>query len=144
MWYCDMDFSMVTNVTLSYKPIHDWCLLLNVTIRFYWFAYCFQVLPQSAHAIKSTASKFLLSWLFQHEHEHRQWSAAISIGLISSSLHVTDHKQKFQNINGLLEVKRIMILCCFGPFCGIKGYHSMLKMRCKIKWNLFFLFCWIS
>ncbi|XP_044502428.1 protein RST1 isoform X3 [Mangifera indica] len=62
------------------------------------------VLPPSAHTIKSTASKFLLGWLFQHEHEHRQWSAAISLGLISRSLHVTDHKQKFQNINGLLEV----------------------------------------
>ncbi|KAK1568532.1 hypothetical protein Q3G72_025587 [Acer saccharum] len=62
------------------------------------------VLPPSAHTIKSTASKFLLSWLFQHEHEHRQWSAALSLGLISSSLHVTDHKQKFQNINGLIEV----------------------------------------
>ncbi|XP_021298973.1 protein RST1 isoform X2 [Herrania umbratica] len=65
------------------------------------------VLPPSAHTIKSTASKFLLGWLFQYEHEHRQWSAAMSLGLISSSLHVTDHKQKFQNITGLLEV-----LCC--------------------------------
>ncbi|XVF58011.1 hypothetical protein PTKIN_Ptkin07bG0028200 [Pterospermum kingtungense] len=62
------------------------------------------VLPPSAHTIKSTASKFLLGWLFQYEHEHRQWSAAMSLGLITSSLHVTDHKQKFQNINGLLEV----------------------------------------
>ncbi|XVE84015.1 hypothetical protein DITRI_Ditri16bG0134800 [Diplodiscus trichospermus] len=77
------------------------------------------VLPPSAHTIKSTASKFLLHWLFQYEHEHRQWSAAMSLGLISSSLHVTDHKQKFQNINGLLEV-----LCCSKSFlvrgaCGI-------------------------
>ncbi|XP_015879308.3 protein RST1 isoform X2 [Ziziphus jujuba] len=62
------------------------------------------VLPSSVHTVKSTSSKFLLSWLFQHEHEHRQWSAAISLGLISSCLHVTDHKQKFQNITGLLEV----------------------------------------
>ncbi|XVF14059.1 hypothetical protein REPUB_Repub09cG0024100 [Reevesia pubescens] len=65
------------------------------------------VLPPSSHTIKSTASKFLLGWLFQYEHEHRQWSAAMSLGLISSSLHVTDHKQKFRNITGLLEV-----LCC--------------------------------
>lgn len=63
-----------------------------------------QVLPPSAHASKASVSKFLLSWLFQHEHEHRQWSAAISLGVISSCLHVTDHKQKFQNINALLEV----------------------------------------
>ncbi|KAK9272918.1 hypothetical protein L1049_003297 [Liquidambar formosana] len=63
-----------------------------------------KVLPSSAHAVKSSASKFLLNWLFQHEREHRQWSAAISLGLISSCLHVTDHKQKLQNITGLLEV----------------------------------------
>ncbi|XP_020534243.1 protein RST1 isoform X3 [Jatropha curcas] len=62
------------------------------------------VLPPSAHTVKSTASKFLLNWLFQHQHEHRQWSAAISLGLISSCLHATDHKQKFQNITGLIEV----------------------------------------
>ncbi|EOA23150.1 hypothetical protein CARUB_v10016560mg [Capsella rubella] len=61
-------------------------------------------LPAAAHNIKATASKFLLSWLLEHEHEHRQWTAGISLGLISSSLHVTDHKQKFQNISGLLEV----------------------------------------
>ncbi|CAI0456219.1 unnamed protein product [Linum tenue] len=62
------------------------------------------VLPTSAHTVKSTASKFLLNWLFQHEHEHRQWSAAISLGLTSTGLHVTDHKQKYENINGLLEI----------------------------------------
>ncbi|KAK2988748.1 hypothetical protein RJ640_027987 [Escallonia rubra] len=62
------------------------------------------VLPSSAHAAKSTASKFLLNWLFQYEHEHRQWSAAISLGVITTCLHVTDHKQKFENINALLEV----------------------------------------
>ncbi|KAH0923800.1 hypothetical protein HID58_023818 [Brassica napus] len=62
------------------------------------------VLPPAAHNIKATASKFLLGWLLEHEHEHRQWTAGISLGLISSSLHVTDHKQKFQNISGLLEV----------------------------------------
>ncbi|KAK6928380.1 Focadhesin/RST, DUF3730 [Dillenia turbinata] len=65
------------------------------------------ILPQSAHSVKFSASKFLLSWLFQHEHEYHQWSAAISLGLVSSSLHVTDRKQKFQNITGLLEVA-----CC--------------------------------
>ncbi|KAJ7970794.1 Protein RST1 [Quillaja saponaria] len=62
------------------------------------------VLPPSAHTIKSAASKFLLDWLLQHEHEHRQWSAAISLGLISSYLHVTDHKLRYQNITALLEV----------------------------------------
>ncbi|KAE8021495.1 hypothetical protein FH972_007379 [Carpinus fangiana] len=62
------------------------------------------VLPPSAHSVKSTASEFLLNWLFHHEHEHHQWSAAISLGLNSSCLHVTDHKQKFQIISGLVEV----------------------------------------
>ncbi|CAH9123168.1 unnamed protein product [Cuscuta epithymum] len=62
------------------------------------------VLPISDHAIKLSASKFLLSWLFQHEHEYRQWCAAMSLGLISSCLHVTDHKLKIEYINALLEV----------------------------------------
>ncbi|KAK7356865.1 hypothetical protein VNO80_16145 [Phaseolus coccineus] len=62
------------------------------------------VLPPSVHTVKSAASKFLLEWLLQHEHEHRQWSAAISLGLISSCLHVTDYKQRYHNITRLLEV----------------------------------------
>ncbi|CAN1732502.1 Pentatricopeptide repeat-containing protein At5g40400 [Linum perenne] len=62
------------------------------------------VLPTSAHTVKSGASNFLLNWLFQHEHEHRQWSAAMSLGLITTGLHVTNHKKNFENINGLLEV----------------------------------------
>lgn len=66
-------------------------------------------MPPSAHAVKSDASKFLLNWLVQHEHEHRKWSAAISLGLISSCLHVTDHKQKFENITGLVEVCKFLL-----------------------------------
>ncbi|XP_068501333.1 protein RST1-like [Phaseolus vulgaris] len=62
------------------------------------------VLPPSVHTVKSAASKFLLEWLLQHEHEHRQWSAAISLGLISSCLHVTDHEQRYHNITRLLEI----------------------------------------
>ncbi|XP_028772347.1 protein RST1 isoform X3 [Neltuma alba] len=62
------------------------------------------VLPPSDHTVKSAASKFLLEWLLQQEHEHRQWSAAISLGLISSCLHATDHKQRYHNITGLLEL----------------------------------------
>ena len=66
-----------------------------------------QVLPPSAHATKASASKFLLSWLYQHEHEYRQWSAAICLGVISSCLHVIDYEQKFENINALLEVLKL-------------------------------------
>ncbi|KAF3945724.1 hypothetical protein CMV_027929, partial [Castanea mollissima] len=74
------------------------------------------VLPPSAHTVKSTASKFLLNWLLQHEHEHRQWSAAISLGLISSCLHVTDHKQKYENITGLVEVGTVLVLTVLDLF----------------------------
>ncbi|CAN1247390.1 Pentatricopeptide repeat-containing protein At5g40400, partial [Linum perenne] len=68
------------------------------------------VLPTSAHTVKSGASNFLLNWLFQHEHEHRQWSAAMSLGLITTGLHVTNHKKNFENINGLLELKKLLAL----------------------------------
>ncbi|CAL5325285.1 unnamed protein product [Camellia sinensis] len=77
------------------------------------------VLPPSAHAVKSTASKFLLDWLFQYEHEHRQWSAAISLGLISSCLHVTDQKQKFQNIEALIQVSSCSRSTLVKGACGV-------------------------
>ncbi|XP_048498933.1 protein RST1 isoform X3 [Beta vulgaris subsp. vulgaris] len=66
-------------------------------------AFC-MILPASVHPVKVTASKFLLNWLFQYEHEHRQWSAAIAVGVISACLHSTDRLQKVQCVNGLLEV----------------------------------------
>ncbi|KAF5961960.1 hypothetical protein HYC85_003169 [Camellia sinensis] len=78
-----------------------------------------EVLPPSAHAVKSTASKFLLDWLFQYEHEHRQWSAAISLGLISSCLHVTDQKQKFQNIEALIQVSSCSRSTLVKGACGV-------------------------
>ncbi|CAN1347183.1 Protein RST1 [Linum perenne] len=77
------------------------------------------VLPTSAHTVKSAASNFLLNWLFQHEHEHRQWSAAMSLGLITTGLHVTDHKQKFENINGLLEVLCMSTSTLVKGACGV-------------------------
>ncbi|XP_058778644.1 protein RST1-like isoform X1 [Vicia villosa] len=77
------------------------------------------VLPPSVHTVKSAASKFLLEWLLQHEHEHHQWSAAISIGLISSCLHVTDHKERYHNITGLLEVLFVSKSSLVKGACGV-------------------------
>ncbi|KAL5725459.1 hypothetical protein ACHQM5_008601 [Ranunculus cassubicifolius] len=65
-------------------------------------AFC-MVLPSSAHTVTATASKFLLEWLFQFEHEHMQWSAAIALGLVSKCLHATDHKLKDDIITGLIK-----------------------------------------
>ncbi|KAH6791043.1 hypothetical protein C2S51_006049 [Perilla frutescens var. frutescens] len=81
-------------------------------------AFCL-VLPSSAHAVQSMASKFLLNWLSQYEHEYRQWSAAISLGLISSCLHVTDHEQKFKNITALVEAATISKSTLVKGACGI-------------------------
>nr|CAD1842905.1 unnamed protein product [Ananas comosus var. bracteatus] len=74
-----------------------------VNIAFVIGALCMAV-PPTAHLVVSAASDFLLKWLFEYEHEHRQWSAAISLGLISNCFHPTDKKQKFNVINGLLKV----------------------------------------
>lgn len=52
----------------------------------------------------SAASNFLLEWLFEYEHEHQQWSAALSLGLVSNCFHAKDGRQKFEVINGLLQV----------------------------------------
>ncbi|KAL1537101.1 protein RST1 isoform X1 [Salvia divinorum] len=81
-------------------------------------AFCL-VLPASAHAVQSMVSKFLLNWLCRYEHEHRQWSAAISLGLISSCLHLTDHEQKFRNISALLEVASSSKSTLVKGACGI-------------------------
>ncbi|PRQ37492.1 putative armadillo-like helical protein [Rosa chinensis] len=51
----------------------------------------------------TAASKFLLNLLVQPEHEHRKWSAAISVGLISIGLYITDHKQKFEKCLGVVK-----------------------------------------
>ncbi|KAL6551467.1 hypothetical protein OROGR_007621 [Orobanche gracilis] len=81
-------------------------------------AFCL-VLPASAHLVKSMASKFLLKWLSQYEHEYRQWSAAISLGSISSCLHVTDHEQKFKNISALIEVASFSKSTLVKGACGV-------------------------
>ncbi|KAF3786721.1 RST1 protein [Nymphaea thermarum] len=62
------------------------------------------ILPPSAHAVTSSASRFLLGWLYQFEHESRQWTSAISLGILSSLLHVTDSKTKLEIGAGLFEV----------------------------------------
>ncbi|CAI9111482.1 OLC1v1011710C1 [Oldenlandia corymbosa var. corymbosa] len=77
------------------------------------------VLPQPVHVVKSSASKFLCSWLLQHEHEYRQWTAAISLGLVSSCLHVTDRKQKFENIDVLLKVASSSKSTLVKGACGV-------------------------
>uniref|UniRef100_A0A7N0TGW4 DUF3730 domain-containing protein n=1 Tax=Kalanchoe fedtschenkoi TaxID=63787 RepID=A0A7N0TGW4_KALFE len=62
------------------------------------------ILPPSIHSVKSKSTEFLLTWLSSNEHEHRQWTAALSLGEVSRCLHITDHKLKLQVINGLLQV----------------------------------------
>ncbi|KAL1831410.1 hypothetical protein ACET3Z_001061 [Daucus carota] len=95
-------------------------------------AFC-MVLPASAHAVKSTALNFLLKWLYQYEHEYRQWSAAISIGAISSNLHATDYKQKFQNINALLEVASICKSTLVKGACGLGLGLSSQDLITRVK-----------
>ncbi|KAL9254781.1 RST1-like protein [Drosera capensis] len=76
-------------------------------------------LPPSVHAAKETASKFLSNWLFQHEHEHRQWAAAISLGFVSSVLHTTDREQKLHNVNGLIQAAQDSRSTLVKGACGI-------------------------
>ncbi|XP_026387269.1 protein RST1-like isoform X3 [Papaver somniferum] len=81
-------------------------------------AFC-MVLPPSAHAITTTASKFLLKLLYQYEHEHKQWSAAVGLGLVSGCVHSTDRKHKYQIISGLLKV-------------GYSSKSSLVKGACMV------------
>ncbi|XP_065012518.1 protein RST1-like isoform X1 [Musa acuminata AAA Group] len=76
---------------------------ISANIAFAIGALC-MVLPSSAHMVISAASEFLLKWLLEYEHEQRQWSAAISLGLVSTCFDATDWKQRFEVVNGLLKV----------------------------------------
>ncbi|EYU44782.1 hypothetical protein MIMGU_mgv1a000116mg [Erythranthe guttata] len=93
-------------------------------------AFCL-VLHGSAHAVKSMASEFLLKWLYQYEHEHRQWSAAMSLGLISCCLHVTDHELKFKIINALLEVASISKSTLVKGACGLGLGYSCQDLQTR-------------
>ncbi|KAJ8476053.1 hypothetical protein OPV22_019780 [Ensete ventricosum] len=77
--------------------------LISANIAFAIGALC-MVLPSSAHMVISAASEFLLKWLLEYEHEQRQWSAAISLGLVSTCFDATDWKRRFEVVNGLLKV----------------------------------------
>ncbi|URE08649.1 hypothetical protein MUK42_23257 [Musa troglodytarum] len=76
---------------------------ISANIAFAIGALC-MVLPSSAHMVISAASEFLLKWLLEYEHEQRQWSAAISLGLVSTCFDATDWKRRFEVVNGLLKV----------------------------------------
>ena len=94
---------------LTLKQMHSYgcsyCLWMICYFNLIGFilSYC-QIVPPTAHLVISSASDFLLKWLFQYEHEHQQWSAALSLGLVFNCFHPTDKKSRFQVINGLLEV----------------------------------------
>ncbi|KAG8045824.1 hypothetical protein GUJ93_ZPchr0008g14044 [Zizania palustris] len=77
------------------------------------------VVPPTSHLVISSASGFLLKWLFQYEHEHQQWSAALSLGLMSNCFHPTDKRSKLQVINGLLEVITKTESCLVKGACGL-------------------------
>ncbi|KAK8939531.1 hypothetical protein KSP40_PGU019132 [Platanthera guangdongensis] len=64
----------------------------------------FYVVPSSSYDIISSASVFLLNQLFEYEHEHQQWSSAISLGLIANCFHATDRMQKTNVIISLMKV----------------------------------------
>ncbi|CAM8922813.1 unnamed protein product [Rhodiola kirilowii] len=88
-------------------------------------AFC-AILPPSVHAVKAKSTQFLLTWLSSNEHEYRQWSAALSLGVVSRCLHITDHKLKLQIINGLIEV------ACNSKSTLVKGACGVgLGLSCK-------------
>ncbi|WOL02957.1 protein RST1 isoform X1 [Canna indica] len=101
---------------------------ISSNVAFAIAALC-MVLPSSAHMVVSSASEFLSKWLFEYEHEHRQWSAAISLGIVSTCFDVTDRKQRFEVINGLLKV-----LCSSKSYLAKGACGVALGFACQ---NLF-------
>ncbi|KAH0467444.1 hypothetical protein IEQ34_004682 [Dendrobium chrysotoxum] len=61
------------------------------------------VVPSSSYAVICSATDFLLKWLVDSEHEHHQWSSAISLGLISNCFHATDRMLKMNVITVLIQ-----------------------------------------
>ncbi|XP_027102144.2 protein RST1 isoform X2 [Coffea arabica] len=111
----DRTSKAANNILKIVRRISDECIPSSAEN----FALAIGALCSSVHTVKSSASKFLLDWLFQYEHECRQWSAAISLGLVSSCLHVTDCKQKYENIKALLEVLSISKNTLVKGACGV-------------------------
>ncbi|XP_057823023.2 protein RST1 isoform X2 [Cryptomeria japonica] len=66
------------------------------------------VLPSSVHNLAPDASEFLLHWLGQDAHEYKQWTSAISLGLLSTCLHITDWKNRYEIIFSLLKTGSIV------------------------------------
>ncbi|KAJ3700903.1 hypothetical protein LUZ61_004608 [Rhynchospora tenuis] len=88
------------------------------------------VVPASEHFVVSDASEFLFNWLYEYGHEHKQWSAAFSLGLITSCFHPTDNQSKYKIINGLLKVIRTSESSLVRGACGIGlGYASKCLFR---------------
>ncbi|KAJ4765519.1 Protein RST1 [Rhynchospora pubera] len=88
------------------------------------------VIPASEHFVVSNASEFLFNWLYEYGHEHKQWSAAISLGLVTSCFHPTDNQSKYKIINGLLKVLQTTESSLVRGACGIGlGYASKCIFR---------------
>ncbi|CAM0879759.1 unnamed protein product [Alopecurus aequalis] len=97
-------------------PVSNPRVAVNITLAI--GALCL-VVPPTAHLVISSASDFILKWLLQYEHEHQQWSAAVSLGLIFNCFHPTDKKSKLQVINGLFEVISKTDSCLVKGACGL-------------------------
>ncbi|KAJ1684988.1 hypothetical protein LUZ63_016378 [Rhynchospora breviuscula] len=88
------------------------------------------VIPASEHFVVSDASEFLFNWLYEYGHEHKQWSAALSLGLVTSCFHPTDNQSKYKIINGLLKVIQTSESSLVRGACGIGlGYASKCLFR---------------
>ncbi|XP_051222968.1 protein RST1 isoform X1 [Lolium perenne] len=97
-------------------PVSNPRVAVNITLAI--GALCL-VVPPTAHLVVSSASDFLLKWLLQYEHEHQQWSAAVSLGLIFNCFHPTDKKSKLQVVSGLFEVISKTDSCLVKGACGL-------------------------
>ncbi|KAJ6792603.1 putative protein RST1 [Iris pallida] len=70
-----------------------------------------------------------MKWLFQDEHEHQQWPAVISLGLISNCFHATDRKNKVEVIGGLLKGSKNLVLVNYLVQLYYPSF-SLLKIPC--------------
>ena len=125
------------------------------------------ILPSFAHSVTPAATRFLLDWLHQDAHEYKQWSSAISLGLVSTCLHATDWKHKHEIIDTLLKVagrsNRALVIGACGVGLGFAcqsllsgdsvnsatwkelgtSKQEKIALLGHVVKNLILLFCWM-
>ncbi|KAJ7536683.1 hypothetical protein O6H91_12G077500 [Diphasiastrum complanatum] len=103
---------------ILYKTIEEGIPRVAVNATLALAALC-KALPSSAHSICKSMAEYLRSQLSVDEHEYIRWSSAISLGVVSTSLHATDQMLRSEIVKLLLG-------------CAAKSESGIVRAGCAI------------